>query len=367
MKLVQALVGLLCLTLLNGCNDGWDFSKQQHVERKDSQQAQISNSSLSDVLNTLYYLAVNNKTAQDLPFASSGPGVARELIPNRAFKGQSGTQSDLVFDTMRPFTITDDGSSSWASDWHCYQSDSMMVVVDEDGMTVDGTLTEYEFSKGCKAENRKVASFKFDNAHLDHGFIFDKGEVKDLVQHRPLRSNQWLLSSMASTVEKQFGKAWLAQWQLASKNAGDDFLKLNKNGEVVYDQLPSEMVDFNRLDRDAILQGTVFGGGVPASSKWCRIVNIPTGFDLESQKVQTMIAVNCARSSKRYCEGHGGFTAGIQPANAPLAWSDDTYRNAMLNTLEQQKRNKQGHFIMKSGAQNAFSVSPYGAAPSRGH
>ncbi|GAM55720.1 hypothetical protein JCM19231_784 [Vibrio ishigakensis] len=367
MNLARGLVCLFCLALLNGCNDGWDFSNQHHGKQKGSPQAQMSTSALSDALNTLYYLTVKDMTASDLPFASTGPGVARLLIPNKAFNGLTAAQADLSFDNNQPLTITDGGSpSSSVYDWHCYQSDSMSVDVDSDGMTVDGTITEYEYSNGCSASNHKVASYRFESAHLNSGFIFDSGEVRDLLQHRTLRANQWLIDSMASRVEKLFGKAWLAQWQQASKNAGEDFLTLDRQGKVVYDQLPPEMVDFNSLDPDAVLDGTVFGGGASASQKWCRIVNIPTGFDLDSQKVQTMIAVNCARSSKRYCEGHGGFPAGMQQANSPLAWSDDTYHNAMQNTLEQQARNKQGHFIVKSGAQNAFSVTPYGATPFEG-
>lgn len=370
MKVGKASICLICLLLLNGCNDGWEFKNTHHQQQQEIQGKDLSPSQLSDVLNTLYYLTVTNKTPNDLPFASSGPGVPRQLTSNKAFVGQPDAQGDLIFDSFRPFTITDGGApSKWASDWHCYQSEPLTVVVDVDGMTLDGELTEYEYSGGCKPSNLKLASYEFEHAHLNKGLIFDSGEVKDRIHNRFLKPNQLLLDSMATQIEGLFGKAWLAQWKRGAEHAGQDFLKLDRDGHLVYDQLPPELIDYNSLNQDELLDGTLFGGkpgGAPASPQWCRIVNIPTGFGLKSQMVQTVIAVNCARSTKRYCEGHGGYSAGMLMPTSPLAWSDEIYHNAMLNTKEQQQRNKQGHFIVRSSAQNAFSVSPYGVAPFSG-
>ncbi|CAM2810979.1 hypothetical protein [Vibrio rarus] len=329
------------------------------------------NTHLYNALDSFYFFATQQQITPQNLRAGLGSGIA-QVLKSGAFSHvpSAGIKKTLVFDGNHPLTLSETGAKTLnAAQWHCYNSSSIVVSVDRQGMTLDGIFTEYQYVKGCNVANKKVIAYQFKHAHINRDFIIDSGHITDLSTSKKIPANQLLLASIEQSVAQQFGKAWLEQWKLGASSAGAHFLQL-ENGRVVYKEVPSSMQDFNLLDKRKILAGTVFGhapGIGHASAKWCRIINIPKGLDLESQKVQTMIAVNCARSSHRYCEGHASdFPAGMQPATYPLAWSDASYKLAMDNTVLQQKFNQQGHFETNNQAQNAFTVTPYNGVPFSG-
>ncbi len=331
-----------------------------------------NNSPLYTALDSLYALSTQSKvTIQDINPGITN-GLTKALKPGAfAQLPTKGSQTSLTFNPSRAITLSATGAPTVdQNEWHCYGSTPMTIDVDNQGMTINGSLTEYEYQGGCSASNKQIISYNFKNAHLNSNFIFDAGSVDDLLTHKTLAGNQLLLTSIENSIAQTFGKAWLAQWQAGASSSSNDFLKL-VNGRIQYQNVPSSMVDYRTLDNAKLLAGTVFGGqpgnGAVASAKWCRIVNIPKGLDLDSQKVQTMIAVNCARSVKRYCEGHdASFPAGMQAATSPVAWSDDVYNLAMDNTKLQQSHNQQGHFEIHGQVQNAFTITPQGADPFTG-
>ncbi|OBT09460.1 hypothetical protein A9264_09345 [Vibrio sp. UCD-FRSSP16_10] len=392
MNLFKVTAIVSSLFILSACNSGNDVSNIK-AELTSAQKDQITSylnapsgfefkhdTPLYTALNSLYFFSTQNEVTPQ----SINPGISKgiaNVLKLDAFAKLStkASQTSLTFVGNHPVTATDTGAPTLdATKWHCYDSTPMTVVVDNQGMTIDGTLTEYEYSSGCSTSNSQVFSYNFNHAHINSNFVIDSGSISDQRNgQQALKANQILLSSAEAGVANQFGKAWLAQWKLNTINAGSDFLTL-KDGRVVYNKIPSNLVDFASLDQTKLLAGTVFGNapasGTPASPKWCRIINIPQGTDLNSQKAQTMIAVNCARSEKRYCKEVKDpkdptkveFAAGMQPATSPLAWGDKEYNNAMDNTDLQQKNNKQGHFEQNGQAQNAFTISPYGAPPFAG-
>ncbi|CAM4208489.1 hypothetical protein [Vibrio neonatus] len=373
MNLFKTTAIVSSLLMLSACNSNNDINADKLVPKLSAnEKSQLNNyidtqngfefshnSPLYNALDSLYALSTQSKiTLQDINPGST-QGLTMTLKPGAFAKlPEKGSQTSLTFDASRAVTLSATGAATMhQEEWHCYGSTPMTVDVDRQGMTINGTLTEYQYQSGCKASNTKIISYNFKNAHLNPSFVFDSGSVEDLLSQKTLAGNQLLLTSIESGVEHAFGKAWLAQWQAGAKSAGNDFLKLD-DGRIKYQHIPASMVDYNTLDNSKLLAGTVFGGqpgsGI-ASAKWCRIVNVPQGLDIDSQKVQTMIAVNCARSVKRYCEGEA---AGMQPATSPVAWSDGVYNLAMVNTNAQKEKYAQGHFILNSKAQNVFSATP---------
>ncbi|MPW36338.1 hypothetical protein [Vibrio sp. B1Z05] len=385
MNLFKTTAIVSSLLMLSACNSNNDINADKLVPKLSAnEKSQLNNyidtqngfefshnSPLYNALDSLFALSTQSKITIQNINPGITQGLSMTLKPGAFAKlPTKGSQTSLTFDASRVVTLSATGApTTQQEEWHCYGSTPMTVDVDSQGMTINGTLTEYQYQSGCKTSNTKIISYNFKNAHLNPSFIFDSGSVEDLLSQKTLAGNQLLLTSIESGVEQAFGKAWLAQWQAGTESAGNDFLKLD-DGRIKYQHIPASMVDYNTLDNSKLLAGTVFGGqpgsGI-ASAKWCRIVNIPKGLDLNSQKVQTMIAVNCARSIKRYCEGEGtNFPAGMQPATSPVAWSDTVYNLAMDNTNLQKSNNKQGHFEQHGQTQNAFSVTPQGASPFSG-
>ncbi|CAM3048712.1 hypothetical protein [Vibrio rarus] len=373
MHLFKVTAIVSSLFMLSACGGQTEHvpSANLNAVESTSQSFEFKNdSSLYTALNALYFFSAQDKITPQKINAGITEGIAKWLKPGVfAKQSNTGIQQNLTFDGNHPITSSETGSVTLQlENWHCYDSSPITVVLDNQGMTIDGTLSEYQYSSGCRTSNTHVFSYNFKHAHINTQFIIDSGSITDLTHQQTLKANQILLTSMADGIKQQFGSAWLAQWQLGAQHAGNDFVTLAGN-RVKYQHIPAEMVDFNTLDRSKLLAGTVFGntpGGAVASDKWCRIINIPQGTDLDSQKAQTMIAVNCARSEKRYCEGIETFLPGMQPATSPLAWSDQEYKFAMDNTNLQQQNNKQGHFEQHHQTQNAFSVSPLGGAPFTG-
>ncbi|WP_261816917.1 hypothetical protein [Vibrio gallicus] len=381
MKLLKLTAVVSSILVLSACNGNIDDSKPKSNLSAD-QQKQINNyvgsagqgfafssdSPLYNALDSLYFFSTQDKITPQNISAGMSDGIAKVLKAGVFAKLPAKAQQQAVtFEGDHAVTLSDTGAKTkHTEEWHCYGSLPMTVVVDNKGMTIDGTLTEYKYSGGCKVTNPKVFSYNFAHAHIDANFVVDSGTITDLTTHTSLKPNQILLSAIESDIQSQFGTAWLEQWKAGAQSAGKDFLKL-ENGRIKYNQIPAGMVDFNTLNQSKLLAGTVFGsqpGGAPASPKWCRIVNIPQGLDLNSQKQQTIIASNCARSVKRYCEGHGsGFPAGMQSAASPVAWGEREYNYAMDNTVLQQQKNQIGHFEQHGQTQNAFTT---GSAPFSG-
>lgn len=169
------------------------------------------------------------------------------------------------------------------------------------------------------------------------------------------------MQAYADQLKNNFGPAW---WKIqepyileAANKVGNNLFSMNSIGIVnlLVPNNNTDVYDFDTLSANDVLNGTLWGApsGHAASQNWCKIVNIPKGVSNNAIKYQTVIATNCARSTVRYCDGHGGFKVGDYPAVSPVAWSDKLKRDAQITSDEQYKRNAQGHWGARN-AQNAF-------------
>ncbi|GAM69387.1 hypothetical protein JCM19236_6630 [Vibrio sp. JCM 19236] len=191
-------------------------------------------------------------------------------------------------------------------------------------MTIDGELTEYNpsMSERCEPANPAiVAHFRFEHAHINDEWQIDSGSIIDLETNLRLQPDQLLLESVEATIEDTFGRAWLEVWKQNLDNTQDPIFAL-ENGKVRYTRFPKQAIDYRKLDKAKLMAGTVFGNypgsDEPASNQWCQIMNIPTDYSKETLDAQTIIATNCGRSIKRYCDPYSGFPSGQRQASPPL-------------------------------------------------
>ncbi|MBR9726557.1 CAP domain-containing protein [Shewanella intestini] len=255
--------------------------------------------------------------------------------------------------------------------WHCYKTATNGVTLTRNsaGLTADGTITEYKYlfpQNQCSTQ--VIASFSFHNMAINDQLGIAQGDVTVSAPNTAdttFDSSELLVANKLADLGKHFGAAWAKMQadtiQKAAK-ANPSLLTLNKQtqqAEFNFAGVQSELIEYKSLDQSSLLAGTVFGGvpgaSTPASVKWCNIVNIPTDGSTATIQAQSVIAMNCARSVARYCDGHDGFQAGVFAPVAPLAWNNEVATAAMDNVLL-QKAKGQGHWETHNMAQNAFVI-----------
>ncbi|MGX9520816.1 CAP domain-containing protein [Vibrio mediterranei] len=283
------------------------------------------------------------------------------------------SDSQKVDITISVPTIIIDNGSSLVDDWHCYQTTNLTAQRKNHHLMVDGMISEYRFDMNTNScSNDHLSSFVFNNAVIDSTLAFENvGSVvlRDENNHESnLPTYEFIALAYGQQMREKFGESWelvqRSSINSVAKGAGVPIFKLDKTtGNISLDlsQVNTDMlIDFASLDQTQLLLGSLWGmpGQGIADEKWCHIVNIPEGLTRENIKYQTVISTNCARSTPRYCDSHGSsFSGGNFAAVSPVAWDDITANNAQLNSNEQYRQNKQGHFIVKSSGQNAFVLA----------
>ena len=273
-------------------------------------------------------------------------------------------------------TIIIDNDSRFVNDWHCYQAIGLSAQRKNQQLLVDGVFSEYRYDMGTNScSNEHLATYVFNNAVVDSSLTFETlGSVVSRNQQgseQTLPTYQFISLAQANQSQASFGNAWEQMQRpkiaAALQQAGASIFQVDaSSGKVKLDlsQINTDViVDFASLDKSQILSGSIWGmpGQGIADERWCRIVNIPDDSSRNSIKYQSVIATNCARSTPRYCDMSKSSAAGIYPAVSPIAWDEATANNAQLNSNEQHRTNKQGHFIANSAAQNSFVLAFYTA------
>ncbi|ELB2803288.1 hypothetical protein QNF09_004664 [Vibrio alginolyticus] len=250
-------------------------------------------------------------------------------------------------------------------DWHCYKATSLIAERNNNKIIVDGKIEEFSYNYRIQeCGSNLISSYEFHNATMDDNLLLEQPNTAFLTGSSgvkmPLRTYEFLVNRYKEQLEGDFGPSWRAIQEPyihdAANKAGNTMFVMDASGEIELSVTSKDIYDFNSLNKNDLLKGTLWGSpGASASSKnWCKIVNIPKGLSSSAIQYQTVIATNCARSTARYCDASKNDPSGIYPAVAPVSWDDTSKNNAQLNSDEQYSQNKQGHFVIRSAQQNVF-------------
>ncbi|BDM64217.1 hypothetical protein NFHSH190041_16690 [Shewanella sp. NFH-SH190041] len=280
----------------------------------------------------------------------------------------SGDYSEQTIPRRGPVTVWLN-DTRLANNWHCYAvTHETQITRDVNGMTVNGEVQEYAYRfSHSDCGGPQLAKYTFDNALINDQLQIASGTISVSEQGRShLLLQQALLQSRFNNQNTAlFGPAWAelqAPYLAQAMHDDADLFDFNPATNVVTVKATTTtdaVIPYSCLNKDTLLAGQAFDGSTDsgiASTNWCRIVNIPHD-TADSQKYQAVIAMNCARSTPRWCDAAGDmFAAGISPATHTLAWNDALTVGAQRNSQAMEDRHKQGHFVVENWAQNAFRI-----------
>ncbi|PMM56105.1 hypothetical protein [Vibrio splendidus] len=299
-----------------------------------------------------------------------------QAIPDNAWLNLDlSTDLDLAYggdislvDIMMPKpTVIQQGAIA-----RCYSANNLTVKQEGRKLYIDGVISEYETVTNRLAGNKVVSScsgnklseFTFTNSVMNEALLV---EAIDSVSYEDLsKSGQVFLPTYQFTalvyehnLRKSHGDAWAIMQNEyindAAKELGNHLFKQSLNTiDIDISPLTSEaLIDFNSLDKSQLLIGTIWGspGAGIADKRWCKIVNFPDNSHVDTIKYQTVIAVNCARSTKRWCDTKHNINA--SDAAAPVAWSDSAAKSAKT-TADAEKLNSK----VTKAQSNLSNVSP---------
>ena len=282
-------------------------------------------------------------------------------------------------------SVTFLNNARFVNDWYCYRTNINGLALSRNtaGLTANGEIIEYQYEFGINGcTNKIIATYQFDNMQLTDDLLIRQGQVKIVNNAKETSTiyheNKILVGQKLIQISMQFGESWAAMQAnklLVAHRENPSLLKVNSQLEnkvnFNFNGVSSKLIDYGSLNHDDLLAATIFGGtpgaGI-ASVNWCNIVNIPNTLDTHTFQAESVISTNCARAVARYCDGDKDILAGISPAVAPVAWSDEVARSAMKNTVawsdavaraamkDKKRLQDQGHFIMDNMAQNAFII-----------
>lgn len=345
----------LAIFVLTGCKPPKDDDQQ--VENKQAENNinnVVSNSSLSLTLK-MFKAALNGEKIND-------SGQSAITIPTKIYP-LSGSQATKTLNFLSEATIFPVGNAN-AADWFKYATKGDLTLSrDANGLTINGEITISDYY------NKSAHTFVFSNVRIDDtlkvvGRILQDGKI--------LKSAIILTNQVSDNLSSHFGEGW-AEMQMPAINAAlvkyPNLLKVDK-GNVKFDsvelsnaEVDGLLVDYNK-HKGEILDATIFGnspGNGNADVRWTKIVNIPSDVSEKTIQIQSVIATNAARSTARYCNGHGSFKAGNYPAVSPVSWSADLASKAMVNSNRQVNQG-QGHWTPEyQVAQNVFVLSSFSA------
>ncbi|MFL7043849.1 hypothetical protein OA7_0014730 [Vibrio cyclitrophicus 1F53] len=240
----------------------------------------------------------------------------------------------------------------------CYSSNNLTVKQEGRKLYIDGAISEYATDTNRLPGNKfvshcltkiKLSEFAFNNSVVNEALFVEAIDTvsykgSSTIRHAFLPTYQFTALVYEHNLKKLHGDAWAIMQNEyindAAKELGNHLFKQSLNSiDIDITPLTSEaLIDFDSLDKSQLLIGSIWGspGAGTADKRWCKIVNFPENSHADTIKYQTVIAVNCARSTKRWC-GTKYYNKALD-AVAPIAWSDSAARTAKLTAYAEKLR-----------------------------
>ncbi|MEZ8306987.1 hypothetical protein AB6C40_24500 [Vibrio splendidus] len=285
-----------------------------------------------------------------------------------------GGDIPLVNIMMSVPTVIQQGATA-----RCYSANNLTVKQEGRKLYIDGAIAEYETVKNRLAGNnfvshcltkKKLSEFTFNSSIVNEALFV---ETIDTVSYQDssttgqvfLPTYQFTALVYEHNLKKAHGDAWAIMQNEyindAAKELGNHLFKQSLNSiDIDITRLTSEvLIDFDSLDKSQLLIGSIWGspGSGTADKRWCKIVHFPENSHADTIRYQTVIAVNCARSTKRWC-GTKHYNTALD-AVAPVAWSDSAARAAKLTAYAEKLRSSVTK--VQSNLPNVSPVRSYSA------
>lgn len=265
--------------------------------------------------------------------------------------------------------------------FHCYETNNLAVKKEGRELYIDGVISEYDalIKNGAgnnvtaSCTNKKLNEYSFKNTVVNEDLIvesIDSVSYEDSTNANTVFLPTYQFSALVyeQRLKSNFGHAWALMQNEHINNAAKElgnhlFVSSLRTIDLDISGLTSEvLIDFDSLDKVQLLNGAIWGmpGQGVADQRWCKIVNLPDNSNSDTLKYQAVIATNCARSTKRWCNTLNPSDIALNAA-PPVAWSDSTAAAAQITADAEKIQFVNSGSKYQSLLPNVSSVASYSA------